>query len=125
MEENKEIKGIGVPDGDGGSIERENRRDTITKERDDEAMLENDLNDENEDDDDDWDGGELENEDEDDRDNESVDGAMNNPGVRVSSGGNFLSFNNLGVEFFEAEQNRTLACPATSNPRDGFYFKGE
>jgi len=132
-QKDKEIKGIGVPDGDGGSVERENRKDSLTQEQEDDSMLENDLDDENDDEeeDSDWDGGRIQTEPaslgnrEDERENESIEGAMNNPGVRTSSGGTTLSFNNLGVEFYDSYKNHTKECPATSNPQQGFYFKGE
>jgi hypothetical protein len=135
-QKDKEIKGIGVPDGDGGSIERENRKDSLTQDSQDDSMLENDLDEENEeeddeDDDSDWDGGRIQTETntlgnrEDEKENESIEGAMNNPGVKLSSGGSTLSFNNLGVEFYDSYKNQTKECPATSNPQQGFYFKGE
>ena len=115
MEKNKKpVTGIGVPDGDGGSLEREEGRDKLTREnkntvpqveKDDEEV--NPLEDEG-----DWaenpdaetintaeKGNSLGNDSVNTRDNESIEGAFNNSGVIVAGGGNFSMLKYFNIEF--------------------------
>ena len=131
MEETiKAVTGIGVPDGDGGSLEREERRDEITTEENEETTVEvdedevdiNPLEDEG-----DWAenpdengltaarGNSLGNDTDNRRDNESIEGALNNPGVIASGGGNVSMLKYFNIEFYESEEgNRTIGCGAST-----------
>ncbi|MBS1493770.1 MAG: hypothetical protein JST55_09675 [Bacteroidetes bacterium] len=135
MEQTEKSKaGVGVPDGDGGSIEREdsveleneNLSDDTSEDTDDEDV--NPAEDEG-----DWDenpavaqkqnslGFDSSNR----RNNESIEGAMNNPGVRVSGGDSFSMLKYFNIEFHDVEDgNRTIGCEASVSDR-GYYFKGE
>ncbi len=144
MNETKDpVTGIGVPDGDGGSIERDDSQKNLIPDEDiDKGMNEDDM-DVSEDDekDDNSDVTPLGNDDDlgtpqranslgndsdNRRDNESIEGAMNNPGVRATGGGNFSMLKYFNIEFYESEEgNRTIACTASAGGHDGYYFKGE
>lgn len=102
----------GVPDGDGGSIEREDalkrNNDRIEKVEDNED--ENPLEDEG-----DWANNPNElpssnsiNSDSETRNGESIEGAMNNPGVRTSTRFNSKDY---GVVFLDSEI-RAIGCGA-------------
>lgn len=112
-ETKKPVSGVGVPDGDGGSIEREDKKDNLTREnnsaddmtKDEEEI--NPLEDEG-----DWAenpdennlvtakrGNSLGNDSDNRRENESIEGALNNPGVVISGGSNFSMLKYFNIEF--------------------------
>jgi hypothetical protein len=142
MEETKKPRtGAGVPDGDGGSLEREDKKDNLVREENDvnEGMAESSdqdikhLGNENETDDADPDNltlpereNSLGSDSDNRRDNESIEGALNNPGVKISSGGNFSMLKYFNIEFYDSEDgNRTIGCTASIGEESGYYFKGE
>lgn len=114
MEDTKKtVSGIGVPDGDGGSIEREDKKDNLTRENNstDDGILEEDevnpLEDEG-----DWaenpdaetvntteKGNSLGNGSDNRRENERVEGALNNPGVIISEVSNYSMLKYFNIEF--------------------------
>ncbi|MBN8570684.1 MAG: hypothetical protein J0M18_13745 [Ignavibacteria bacterium] len=131
----KPVSGIGVPDGDGGSLEREERTDELTTEETQESAVETDEDDEEInplEDEGDWAengltaarGNSLGNDSDNRRDNESIEGSLNNSGVKASGGGNVSMLKYFNIEFYESEDgNRTIGCGASTE--SGFYFKGE
>lgn len=131
MEEtSKAVTGIGVPDGDGGSLEREERKDELTTEENEDTAVETNEDDEDInplEDEGDWAenpdenglttarGNSLGNDSDNRRDNESVEGALNNPGVIASGGGNVSMLKYFNIEFYESEEsNRTIGCGAST-----------
>ena len=131
MEETiKAVTGIGVPDGDGGSLEREERKDELTTEENEDAAVEVDEDEEDInllEDEGDWAenpdengltaarGNSLGNDTDNRRDNESIEGALNNPGVIASGGGNVSMLKYFNIEFYESEEgNRTIGCGAST-----------
>jgi hypothetical protein len=133
----KTTAGIGVPDGDGGSIEREDAVELENENLNDDT----DEMDEEDDDEDidpaedegDWDENpavaqkqnSLGNDSDNRRDNESIEGAFNNPGVRASGGDSYSMLKYFNIEFHDSEDgNRTIGCEASVSDR-GYYFKGE
>lgn len=115
MEENKNpVTGVGVPDGDGGSLEREDKKDNLTRENNssDDDMMEdeedvNPLEDEG-----DWaenpdaesvnateKGNSLGNDSDNGREKESIEGALNNPGVNFAGTANFSMLKYFNIEF--------------------------
>ena len=131
MEETiKAVTGIGVPDGDGGSLEREERKDELTTDENEDAAVEVDEDEEDInplEDEGDWAenpdendlttarGNSLGNDTDNRRDNESIEGALNNPGVKASGGGNVSMLKYFNIEFYESEEgNRTIGCGAST-----------
>lgn len=114
MEDNKKtVSGEGVPDEDGGSIEREDKKEKLNGENspDDGIMEEEDevnpLEDEG-----DWaenpdaesvntavNGNSLGNDSDNRRDNEGIEGALNNPGVNFAGTANFSMLKYFNIEF--------------------------
>lgn len=135
----KSTAGIGVPDGDGGSIEREDAVELENENLNDDTN--EDTNEDNDDEDvnpaedeGDWDenpavaqkqnslGFDSSNH----RESESIEGSLNNPGVRVSGGDSYSMLKYFNIEFHEAEDgNRTIGCEASVSSDRGNYFKGE
>lgn len=119
MEEPKKpVTGQGVPDGDGGSLEREDKKDNLTRENNDvsEGLTENTNEDikplGNEIDLDDTatdnisvpsKDNSLGNDSDNGRDNESVEGALNNPAIKVESGQSFSMLKYFNIEFHDSE----------------------
>ncbi len=131
MEEtSKAVTSIGVPNGDGGSLEREERKDELTTEENEDAAVEVDEDEEDInplEDEGDWAenpdengltaarGNSLGNDTDNRRDNESIEGALNNPGVIASGGGNVSMLKYFNIEFYESEEgNRTIGCGAST-----------
>lgn len=115
MEDTKKpVTGIGVPDGDGGSLEREEKKDNLTREdkSTDDGMLEKDDEEINPlEDEGDWAenpdennlatadrANSLGNDSDNRRENESIEGALNNSGV-ITGGSNFSMLKYFNIEF--------------------------
>jgi len=146
MENETELKpkvGVGVPDGDGGSIEKDDADKDKQEEGENLEHADLQTNDESEEEEnpleDEGDWSEKPNEDDlaaasrsnslgndtdNRRENESIEGAINNPGVQVSGGENFTMLKYFGIEFYDSEEgNRSIGCGASlDSDQNEFYY---